>query len=660
MNNRKEIIKHISGLAIVFALLFAVMMAGYIRIVLPASDAEKYFLKNLQKYEEIAIEDLGSDFYQLIKINGETLERVEIPITCKNENSESILTISLSDNDKIIQTWSCKFDDEEETMFELQLDEPYFLDDASNIKVSFNTSDYVKGTGAVWSAYWDVLQTESYTAGAKNDFDITMSAVGGTCGYIIPLFWILCAGLTAGYIFFSYILLKKKWDCCKVFVLLAGLFGVIYTFYWSPYACPDEYQHINTAYYYSSCILDEETVNEDGETLFREADMAYAQGEILTNRYSYYLIVNDLFDNPSDSEIENTTSMRWQPMTNVLPISYLPQILIITLVRLVGGGNLIWLLGGRLAALSLYLFLGYHALKRMPFAKMAMMILMLGPTAIQQAASFSYDSILNGCAFFFVAYVLYAAYEKEKVTWKDVSALFLTSCVFVSSKVVYFPMLLCLFLIPSRKISKFPWKAYLVKGSIMLLSFLSGFVSRMSQIQTMAGESTHSNMDVEGYTLMTILQNPLKTIVLWANTLRERPVYYIQQVFGGYEAYSKISISWLIILGFWIILVLALLVKENQKIISWKGKMISIISSAGCLGLILLTFNLAKDCTNLTSPCIYGVQGRYFLPFLPLIFAVLQSKSIIVKKSIDFQLNLSVFCLQFLTVCSIFETVVGR
>lgn len=660
MNNRKESLKRISGLVIVFALLFAVMMAGYIRIVLPASDAEKYFLKNLQKDEEIAIEDLGSDFYQLIKIDGETLERIEIPVVCKNENAESILNISLSDNDKIIQTWSFKFDDEEETMFELQLDEPYFLDAASNIKVSFDTIDYVKGTGAVWSAYWDVLQTESYTAGVKNDFDITMSAVGGTCGYIIPMFWILCAGLTAGYIIFSYILLKKKWDYCKVFVLLAGLFGVIYTFYWSPYACPDEYQHINTAYYYSSCILGEETLNEDGETLFREADMAYAEGEILTNRYSYYLIANNLFDNPSDPEIENTTSMHWQPMTNILPISYLPQILIMTLVRLAGGGNLIWLLGGRLAALSLYLFLGYHALKRMPFAKMALMILMLGPTAIQQAASFSYDSILNGCAFFFVAYVLYAAYEKEKVTWKDILALTLTSCVFVSSKVVYFPILLCLFLIPARKISKFPWKAHLVRGSILLLSILIGFVSRASQIQTMAGESTYSNMDVEGYTVMTILQNPLKIIVLWANTLRERTVYYIQQVFGGYEIYSKISVSWLIILGFWIILVLALLVKENQKIISGKGKMISIISSVGCLGLILVTFNLAKDCTNLTSPCIYGVQGRYFLPFLPLIFAALQSKRIIVKKSIDFQLNLAVFCLQFLTVFSIFETVVGR
>ena len=110
MNNRKEIIKHISGLAIVFALLFAVMMAGYIRIVLPASDAEKYFLKNLQKYEEIAIEDLGSDFYQLIKINGDKLifEKFNASILegnikasgyiqnflSKNPNSDAVITLN--------------------------------------------------------------------------------------------------------------------------------------------------------------------------------------------------------------------------------------------------------------------------------------------------------------------------------------------------------------------------------------------------------------------------------------------------------------------------------------------------------------------------------------------------------------------------------------
>lgn len=108
------------------------------------------------------------------------------------------------------------------------------------------------------------------------------------------------------------------------------------------------------------------------------------------------------------------------------------------------------------------------------------------------------------------------------------------------------------------------------------------------------------------------MSNPLKTIVLWANTIRERSVFYLEQVFGGYKSYSKIEISLLVIVGFYILLTLALVIKENETIPGFKEKALFSVISLGIFCLILLGFNLAKDCTNILSPCIYGVQGRYF------------------------------------------------
>ena len=77
-------------------------------------------------------------------------------------------------------------------------------------------------------------------------------------------------------------------------------------------------------------------------------------------------------------------------------------------------------------------------------------------------------------------------------------------------------------------------------------------------------------------------------------------------------------------------------------------------------GALLLTFTLSTDLVTLKSAYIMGIQGRYFLPFLPLVFIGLQGKTILAKHSIQIQLIVAVYFLQFLTICTIFETAVGR
>ena len=100
-------------------------------------------------------------------------------------------------------------------------------------------------------------------------------------------------------------------------------------------------------------------------------------------------------------------------MGGVPPFAYIQQIIGICIARILRFSNVSLLLLGRLLALISYMVFGYYSIKLIPFGKRALMILMLGPTAIQAAASFSYDSMLNSCAFLFIAYTLYLAYEKK-------------------------------------------------------------------------------------------------------------------------------------------------------------------------------------------------------------------------------------------------------
>ena len=184
-------------------------------------------------------------------------------------------------------------------------------------------------------------------------------------------------------------------------------------------------------------------------------------------------------------------------------------------------------------------------------------------------------------------------------------------------------------------------------------------MSNIAAISTESSVVTDGRVQ-QGYDLVTILKNPLKVIVLWADTLRVKPVDYLRHMFGGVESANGVSISWTIIMGFFILLAFALILEKSEKVIDMKGKIIGVSISVILLAILFLVFTMEKNCTDLTSQFIMGIQGRYFFPFLPLLFPAMQSKNIIAEKTIRAQLAIGVYAMQFLAVCSILEITAGR
>lgn len=655
---RLETRKSIIYASIIYLVLSAVLLAGLVRVVLPNSKGEKLLLTNFSTDNSISIESLGNSIHQDITgIEGE-IYRIQIPIKCKNANPDSKILISIKINDEIIQEEEIVFENSDQEAVTIIFTTPVTVerDDVISICINHN-EEYIDGTASFILSQWNIDQIKLYEDDSKMEYEIATYISGIASSNMVYLYLLVYLILSIVYAIICYGIMKKKWKIETLFVIICTVFGVLYTVFWSPYACPDEHFHVGTAYYYASELLGEPTVDEEGNILVRECDLYFTPNEITTRQYSYNLIFSSSFFNEDTNK--EFVSLRCSLLGGVPPFAYIPQIIGICIARILRFSNVSLLLLGRLLALISYMVFGYYSIKLIPFGKRALMILMLGPTAIQAAASFSYDSMLNSCAFLFIAYTLYLAYEKKQTKIGDWVVLALTSICFTPIKVVYILLVFLIILIPNNKISQNSMKAYGVKIALLLMNVLTLIWGRQETVQSMA--NSYVNEDgVAGYTLSTIVSNPLKTIVLWANTIRERSVFYLEQVFGGYKSYSKIEISLLVIVGFYILLTLALVIKENETIPSFKEKALFSVISLGIFCLILLGFNLAKDCTNILSPCIYGVQGRYFLPFLPLVFICLQTRSIVVKKDITGQLAIGVFCLQFLTVCTIFETVIAR
>ena len=659
--NEKKIIR-IFWLAVILLVLLAIMFAGYIRVIRPNADSKGLLLDNLAIDEQIPLESiLGENGYLEISDVDDQIHSVTVPLKCEREDPNSSINVVISADGEKLAEKTVHFRDREEKFSRLELQKPYTPDKDSRLEVRFyDDGSYVPGTASLGRATWNIPQTAFYTDEGSQDYDIGISVEGGKNSYLNVIFCILLAVFLLTYVVLCFGVYQKNWKPEQVFVVLGLVFGIIYTFLWTPYSCPDEYAHFSTAYYYSSELLGEPAVDEEGNVLVRAEDMTLTPQESHTRKYSYSLY--ETWNESPDQEEQELISLNRGPLSSIPAVAYAPQILAILIARILNLSNIFMLMAGRLFALAAYLVLGYFAIRWIPFAKRAMLVLMLGVSTIQQAASFSYDCLLNACAFLFAACLLRMAYEKEKTTVKDWVLLFVLSIVFSPIKVIYVVMTLAVFLIPNEKIGLKKIQAYVLKAALVVVSFGAVLLQRASSIVHIASTpvDTVNNQVVQGYDLMTILRNPLKVIVLWADTLRVKPVDYFRHMFAGVENANGVSISWTVILGFFILLTVALIVEKNEKVMDLRGKIMGIFISAALFGALLLTFTLDVSCTDLASQFVMGIQGRYFFPFLPLLFPAFQSWNIRAEKSVLPQLAIGIYSMQFLAICTIFETAAGR
>ena len=113
-----------------------------------------------------------------------------------------------------------------------------------------------------------------------------------------------------------------------------------------------------------------------------------------------------------------------------------------------------------------------------------------------------------------------------------------------------------------------------------------------------------------------------------------------------------------VIIGFVFLLLVSSLQEEYDCRLSKKQRGVIGVIGLGTSTLILLTFLIAE--TYIGSETIIGVQGRYFLPILPLILVSIQNKTIILKKNITKMLIICASILEIATIMEITKQVICR
>lgn len=270
-----------------------------------------------------------------------------------------------------------------------------------------------------------------------------------------------------------------------------------------------------------------------------------------------------------------------------------------------------------------------------PVKKEVFAMTMLLPTYLQQCSSVNYDSVLLPCSLFLFAYILKLYYSEEKIRWKNIALLLAVSFVVLVIKPPYVLILISMFIIPLDRYELKIGKRF----------ELAAFVKRFIYVFAAAGAGMvillfyvgRNNPDIK--TILSDITSPIRFLMLLKRTFLEYFLAHIRQLVGvfGWLDSGVSAVCVVLVLIFMVYLIIFKGEKTDLRL-DVKRRLILLLSAFGVFMLIEIAlqswtyFHLAFD-RNVgldvyrrymrEIPHIMGIQGRYWLPCVPITLVAL-------------------------------------
>ena len=504
--------------------------------------------------------------------------------------------------------------------------------------------------------------------GVKHYMDTRAGAIGSGDSWLTGQYMVLFVVCLLGALLFGY-LLYGGWKLEHVFVAAGLFFGGLFLCVLPPLSAPDEVSHYISAYQLSSHIMGKPANYKTGHVLVRAEDWfledvngeyqyeldgdalvavhqeemdATVLGQTLTEDTYKKIHELGLFHHaavPGAAGADQTPvyAVSTYPPVVTTPPAYVPQAVGITLARLLGMNSLGLAYLGRLFNLFFYVGMTFLAMKRLPFGKEALFGVALLPMTLHLTGSMSYDAMILALAFYFTAVCLDLAFEKEKVRVLDIVVLAAVVAVMGPCKMVYAVLMALCFLIPVRKFGG--WRNYLLSAAAVLAAFVIAMVLVNSQtiaIYTSETETYVTWAEEAGYSLGQLLSNPKLLFQMFYNTFVWQAEYYHLTMIGAYLGNVDVvlDVPYLAVMFFSLGLLGLSFRKPGETLkISMGQRCFIWIVCLGCAGAVMFSMLLAW--TPVSSKVITGVQGRYFLPFLPVLLMSLKNNTVVLTKDVN-------------------------
>lgn len=475
---------------------------------------------------------------------------------------------------------------------------------------------------------------------------------------------------------------------------VAGLaLGLMYLFVLPPLSAPDEISHYVSAYQLSSKMLGQPSNDRYGRVLLRAQDAwvedlegifeyepdadgnlqivpgssegSVKLGELLDEsmyRTLWELGITEQYMPQRMESMRGAAVSSLYPPVVTTPLAYVPAGIGISIARILGTTTVPLLYLGRLANLVFFVLMTWLAIRRLPFGKEVLSGVALLPMTLHLSASFSYDVMIMGCMFCFTAVCLDLAYKKERVTWQDVVILMALMAVAGPCKMVYAVMMgLCL-LIPVRKFGgwgKWALAALAVGGAWAVVMYL---VNSQVIVTYTTGTETYIQWAEEpGYSLTLLLHQPIRLFRMFYQTILWQAEHYHLTMIGAYlgNLDKVLDVPYPVVMTFTVCLLGLAFRKPGENMeMSGKQRAWVFVVCAGCAAATMGSMLIAW--TPISSKVINGVQGRYFLPFLPVLLMALKNNTVVLTKNRNRSILYLMCCLNGYALLRLFAVVSMR
>lgn len=481
--------------------------------------------------------------------------------------------------------------------------------------------------------------------------------------FVLSVFFVISVAIilvTIGLYYFNYIMcvsIEKK------YVFLGIVLGSFYICILPPYTVPDEKTHIDMAYQMANeIIMGEEAETGKVRTMYkRQGDIEAVLLEKPNGQVYREIYYNILKRCPNERMVETDTygysTMKYLHFAGAMGIMlgqylHLSTYLMYALGRMFNG--------------IIFIILVYWGIKKIPFGKKTLMMLALLPTTLQQANSFSYDSLLIGMSILFIAQIISIIYQNKTVRRHELALLMILSLLLALPKGgCYLPLVFLMLLIPNEK---FQWKRpRIIYKIIPIIITIGGFLLFNAGALLRISEEMESGIQIAwsdgrpGYTLHEVFVHPVEYIKILLNSVWVKGGEWVESFVGGELGWFDLHIGKEMFLLFAIIFLLSILRTEEeskQYEFSWRKYLPYVLLFIMSVGLFMTIMMIQN--TPAENDIIIGIQGRYFTPVILLLVLTVPIKNIILKKDNSRRLTEIIWILQVIVINRIFLQIITR
>lgn len=435
-----------------------------------------------------------------------------------------------------------------------------------------------------------------------------------------------------------------KMNPAKFFVLCALIFGILLITIIPPFQSPDEDSHFKKAYVISKGeffpVARNGIVGYDIPTdmiNYISEKLSYIGNRDRKYTYSEEILDDKLPKDYSDVTFHNFSTVEVTPIVYIAPATGIVFSRIAT--KLIGMNNIsvvTMLHFARFFSLMMYIFLVYLAIKITPILKKAFCAIALLPMSLALAVAISYDSIIIAICLLSTALILKLIFDNnvKKVSYKYLITFGIMAFILLTIKTVYVTILFPLIFVPKEKYSDKITKILKSFGIILLIAISLYIINKIPLMQL----DKNIVEDNSGKQISFIISNPLKYLKIWIKTMISNRNFYFTGmigIFGLIDTFVPTIYVVLYSLGLFTIVLSDFSLCPVK--FNWKYKCIAVWGSiatifASFLGLYVFWTSMEL---GVGAETITGIQGRYFIPIIPLAMVILSNSVLKKNKTIE-------------------------